>query len=102
MVKSNSYSIILSSLFSLTQAVGIRTALESPVSSELNEEEESPEPDGDYYDEYDSDEERRQKKKRRPAPKTRSMNATTVTATTTRSNRMGVDSDKPFLCNGQC
>ena len=43
----------------------VRVALESPVSSELNEEEESPEADLDYLDEYDSEEERKLKKRRK-------------------------------------
>lgn len=45
--------------------VSTRVALESPVSSEMNEEDESPEADLDYLDEYDSEEERRQRKKRK-------------------------------------
>ena len=45
--------------------VSARVALESPVSSEMNEEDESPEADLDYLDEYDSEEERRQRKKRK-------------------------------------
>ena len=45
--------------------VSARVALESPVSSEMNEEDESPEADLDYLDEYDSEEARRQRKKRK-------------------------------------
>lgn len=44
---------------------GARVVLESPGSSEMNEEDESPEMDMDYLDEYDSEEERKQKKKKK-------------------------------------
>ena len=44
---------------------GARVVLESPGSSEMNEEDESPEMDLDYLDEYDSEEERKQKKKKK-------------------------------------
>lgn len=71
--------------------------MESPGSSELNEEDDSPEPDGDYMEEYDSEEERKLKKKKRPPPKVRS-NSANNTPLTTRSARTG-DNDKPFLCN---
>ena len=45
--------------------VSARVPLESPVSSEVNEEEESPEADLDYLEDYDSEEERRQRKKKK-------------------------------------
>ena len=41
-----------------------RVPLESPASSEMNDEE-SPEADLDYLDEYDSEEEKRQRRKKR-------------------------------------
>lgn len=44
---------------------GSRVPLESPVSSEMCEDDESPEADLDYLDEYDSDEDRKQKKKKK-------------------------------------
>ena len=45
--------------------VSARVPLESPVSSEVNEEEESPEADLDYLEDYDSEEERRLRKKKK-------------------------------------
>ena len=45
--------------------VSVRVALESPVSSEMNEEEESPDADLDFMDEYDSEEERKQRKRKK-------------------------------------
>ena len=45
--------------------VGVRVPLASPVSSSLCDEDESPEADVDYLEEYDSDEERKQKKKKK-------------------------------------
>ena len=48
--------------------VGVKVVLESPGSSEQNEEEESPEMDLDFLDDYDSEEERRQKKKKKVCP----------------------------------
>lgn len=77
--------------------VSVRPALESPGSSELNEEEDSPEPDADYMDEYDSEEERKQKKKKRPPPKIRSSVGNNVNASLSRSTK-GTD-DKPFPCS---
>lgn len=76
----------------------VRSVLESPGSSELNEEEESPEPDVDYMDDYDSDEERKNKKKKRPPPKMKNNSSISSTTSTTRSTRAS-DNDKPFLCN---
>ena len=73
-------------------------SLESPGSSELNEEEESPEPDVDYMDEYDSEEEKKQKKKKRPPPKIRSSTTNNVTPLNTRASK-AVENDKPYLCN---
>ncbi len=86
--------------------VGPRTAIESPGSSELNEEEDSPEPDVDYMDEYDSEEERKQKRKKRPPPKIRGNAVTTTLPTTASVSRSGGtakggDNDKPFLCTGE-
>lgn len=77
--------------------VSVRAALESPGSSELNEEEDSPEPDADYMDEYDSEEERKQKKKKRPPPKIRSSVGNNVNVSLSRSTK-GTD-DKPFPCS---
>ena len=80
---------------------GVRPSLslESPGSSELNEEEESPEPDVDYMDEYDSEEEKKQKRKKRPPPRIRgSSTNNSVTTLNTRASKSG-DTDKPFLCN---
>ncbi len=80
---------------------GVRPSLslESPGSSELNEEEESPEPDVDYMDEYDSEEEKKQKRKKRPPPKIRSSSSTNnVPSLNTRTSRAG-ENDKPFFCN---
>ena len=45
--------------------VGVKVVLESPGSSEQNEEEESPDMDLDFLDDYDSEEDRRQKKKKK-------------------------------------
>lgn len=84
---------------------GSRSVLESPVSSELNEEDDSPEPDVDYMEDYDSEEDRKQKKKKRPPPKIRnnSGNSTTANASTTSTTRSArsTDNDKPFLCNSK-
>ena len=73
-----------------------RVPLESPASSELNEEEESPDADYDL-DDYDSEEEKR-KKKRRPPPKS-SKSSGAAPARTTRSSDTA--NDKPFLCTGE-
>ena len=73
-----------------------RVPLESPASSELNEEEESPDADYDL-DDYDSEEEKR-KKKRRPPPKS-SKSSGAAPARTTRSSDAA--NDKPFLCTGE-
>ncbi|XP_064403930.1 zinc finger protein ubi-d4 B-like [Halichondria panicea] len=70
---------------------------EVSIGSEVIEEEESPDLDADYLDDYDSDlEERRSsRRKRRPPARTRTLPAV-VTPRATR----GVDSgDKPFLCS---
>ena len=83
---------------------GGRSSLESPESSELNEEEESPEPDADYIEEYDSEEERKQKRKKRLPQKIRSSvggsnsNVSSSSTLITRSTK-GTENDKPFLCN---
>ena len=45
--------------------MGSKVVLESPGSSEHNEEEESPDMDMDYLDDYDSDEERRSHRKKK-------------------------------------
>lgn len=74
-----------------------RVPLESPASSELNEEEESPDADYDL-DDYDSEEEKRNKKKRRPPPKS-SKSSGAAPARTTRSS--DATNDKPFLCTGE-
>lgn len=61
----------------ITTTVGVvmpastRVPLESPASSEMNEEDESPEADLDYLDEYDSEEERRQRRKKKVGSKLR-------------------------------
>ena len=44
---------------------GTKVVLESPGSSEVNEEVESPDMDMDYLEDYDSEEERKQKKKKK-------------------------------------
>lgn len=44
---------------------GSKVVLESPGSSELNEEEESPDMDMDYMEDYDSDEEKRSHRKKK-------------------------------------
>ena len=73
-----------------------RVPLESPASSELNEEEESPDADYDL-DDYDSEEEKR-KKKRRPPPKSSKSSGATPARTTRSSDAAN---DKPFLCTGE-
>jgi hypothetical protein len=73
-----------------------RVPLESPASSELNEEEESPDADYDLED-YDSEEEKR-KKKRRPPPKSNKSSGVVPTRTTRSSDAA---TDKPFLCTGE-
>ena len=82
----------------VTGAVNVRTTLESPGSSELNEEEESPEPDADYMEEYDSEEERKQKKKKRPPPKIRNNIGNNVSNSSLARSTKGTD-DKPFPCS---
>lgn len=69
------------------------------MSSEVNEEEESPDMDADYLDDYDSDleEKRSGRRKRRPPQRNRGV-ATTVTP---RPSRGGDNSDKPFLCSSK-
>ena len=75
-----------------------RVPLESPASSEMNEEEESPDADYDM-DDYDSEEEKR-KKKRRPPPKSnRSSSGGGATVRPSRSN--DVANDRPFHCTGE-
>ena len=74
-----------------------RVPLESPASSELNEEEESPDADYDL-DDYDSEEEKR-KKKRRPPPKSTKSSGVAPTRSTRSSDAAA--SDKPFLCTGE-
>ena len=73
--------------------------LESPGSSELNEEEESPEPDADYMEEYDSEEDRKQKKKRRPPPKVRSSVGNNVNNSSITRSSKAAENDKPFPCS---
>lgn len=73
-----------------------RVPLESPASSELNEEEESPDADYDL-DDYDSEEEKR-KKKRRPPPKSSKSSGATPARTTRSSDTAN---DRPFLCTGE-
>ena len=76
--------------------VSVRVPLESPVSSEMNEEEESPDADLDYLDEYDSEEERKTKRKKRPPTRVRSS----VPTRSTRGGGGDTTGDKPFLCTG--
>lgn len=73
-----------------------RVPLESPGSSEMNEEEESPDADYDL-DDYDSEEEKR-KKKRRPPPKS---NRSSGVATTRHTRSSEAANDRPFLCTGE-
>ena len=49
----------------VVMSVGSKVVLESPGSSEQNEEEESPDMDMDYLEDYDSDEEKRSHRKRK-------------------------------------
>ena len=49
----------------LAMPAGSRVLLESPASSELNEEDESPEVEVDFMDDYDSEEERKQRRRSR-------------------------------------
>lgn len=81
-----------------TGGPNLRSALESPGSSELNEEE-SPEPDADYMEEYDSEEERKLKKKKRPPPKIRSTVGNNVNSSSTTRSTKAADNDKPFPCS---
>lgn len=74
-----------------------RVPLESPVSSEMNEEDESPDADYDL-DDYDSEEEKR-KKKRRPPPKSNRSSGGAAPTRVTRSSE--ATNDKPFLCSGE-
>ena len=83
-------------LLGLILPVVPRVPLESPASSEMNEEEESPDADYDLED-YDSEEEKR-KKKRRPPPKS-SKSSGVAPARLTRSS--DASNDKPFLCSGE-
>lgn len=78
-----------------TGGPSVRTVLESPGSSEMNEEE-SPEPDADYMEEYDSEEERKLKKRKRPPPKVRSSIGNNISAT---RSAKATDNDKPFPCS---
>ena len=83
----------------VTGGVRPSLSLESPGSSELNEEEDSPEPDVDYIEDYDSEEEKKLKRKKRPPPKIRGNSTNNnVASVSTRASRSG-DNDKPFLCN---
>lgn len=86
----------------VTGGTSLRPPLESPGSSELNEEEESPEPDGDYMDEYDSEEEKKLKRKKRPPPKMRSTVGNNVSSSSTTRSTKGTDNDKPFPCSCKC
>ncbi|CAI8017840.1 Zinc finger protein DPF3 [Geodia barretti] len=81
------------SVVGVVMPVGSKVVLESPGSSEHNEEEESPELDMDYLEDYDSDEEKRpHRKKKRP-----SSGRSRQPPASTRSSRAS-DHDKPFLC----
>lgn len=73
-----------------------RVPLESPGSSEMNEEEESPDADYDL-DDYDSEEEKR-KKKRRPPPKS---NRSSGVATTRPTRSSEASNDRPYLCTSE-
>lgn len=73
-----------------------RIPLESPASSEMNEEDESPDADYDLED-YDSEEEKR-KKKRRPPPKSNRSSGGGV-APPRPSRSSDVANDKPFHCS---
>ena len=75
-----------------------RIPLESPASSEMNEEDESPDADYDLED-YDSEEEKR-KKKRRPPPKSNRSSGGGV-APPRPSRSSDVANDKPFHCSGK-
>lgn len=81
-----------------TGGPSLRAVLESPGSSELNDEE-SPEPDVDYMEEYDSEEERKLKKKRRPPPKVRSSVGNNVNSSSATRSAKPTDNDKPFPCS---
>lgn len=82
----------------ITASTNLRATLESPGSSELNEEE-SPEPDADYMEDYDSEEERKLKRKRRPPPKIRSSIGNNVNSSSATRSAKGTDNDKPFPCS---
>jgi len=77
LVRHNSLSLGDRTIMTTTVHVGVvmpastRVPLESPASSEMNEEDESPEADLDYLDEYDSEEERRQRRKKKVGSKLR-------------------------------
>lgn len=71
--------------------VSARVPLESPVSSEVNEEEESPEADLDYLEDYDSEEERRLRKKKKSSSKSRPA------VIPQRSSSR--EQDKPYVCS---
>lgn len=73
-----------------------RVPLESPGSSEMNEEEESPDADYDL-DDYDSEEEKR-KKKRRPPPKS---NRSSGVATTRHTRSSEASNDRPYICTSE-
>ncbi len=74
---------------------------ESSVVSEAIEEEESPDADADYLDDYDSDvEERRSgRRKRRPPARTRTV---TPAVAAPRTSQRGDGADKPFPCSSEC
>ena len=72
-------------------------SLESPGSSELNDEEDTPEPaDVDFLDDYDSEEEKKHRKRRKVVSRPR---AALPSNSNSRSNKIS-DSEKPFLCSG--
>ncbi len=72
---------------------------ESSVVSEAIEEEESPDADADYFEDYDSDiEERRSgRRKRRPPARTRTLTPSVTLKTVQR----GDCGDKPFPCSSE-
>ena len=82
-----------------TGGPSLRSALESPGSSELNEEESPDPPDADYMEEYDSEEDRKLKRKKRPPPKIRSTVGNNINSSSTTRSTKAADNDKPFPCS---
>ena len=64
-VSSISANSVGGSVGGVVMPTGSKVVLESPGSSEQNEEEESPDMDVDYVEDYDSDEEKRSHRKRK-------------------------------------